>query len=146
MTYPTVVFPDAELIVVEHLRDRFAGYEDLGYVDGVEVGTRKPSPMPTDHPVIQVRRVGGIRETVVSDLARIDLLVWSDTDKKAADLAQLVRAIVLSMAGDTATEVVYRTDEFVGPTRYADPDSDQPRWLLTVEVATRGTTVTPTGS
>lgn len=145
MSYPTVVFPDVELVVVEYLRDRLADYASEEFVDGVQLGTRKPSPMPTV-PVIQVRRVGGIRETVVSDLARVDLLVWSDTDKHAADLAQLARGLVLAMAGATATELVYRTDEFVGPTRYADPDSDQPRWLLTVEVATRGTTVVPTGS
>jgi len=142
MSLPVVVFPDVELLLVDYLRDTLPDY---GEVDTV-VRTRKPNEMP-DTPVIQVRRVGGIRQTVVSDFPRVDLLVWADTDKHAQDLTQLARALLLALPGTPGLgAVVYRCDEFLGPTRYADPDSDQPRWLATIEVATRGTTVDPTGS
>lgn len=138
MTAPVVVFPDAEQLVVDHLVDTLPDY----WAETVTVGTRKPSPMPAGG-VIQVRRVGGVPLTEVSDNARIDLLVWHDTDEDAHDLTATVRAVVHLLA---TNRVAHRVSEFAGPSRFADPDSDQPRWLLTVEIAVRGTALEPAGS
>lgn len=136
----TVAFPDAELVCVDYLVDELA-LRDEPFADDVAVGTRKPSPMPHG-PVIQVRRVGGLRQTVVTDQPRIDLLVWHSTDKNARDLTELARALLCRPAREGGLEA----EEFAGPTRFADPDSDQPRWLLTVEFVLRGTPLTPAGS
>lgn len=138
MSAPVVIYPDIEALVVEHLTDELPNY-----YDGIfEIGSRKPSPMPTGRGVIQIRRVGGIPETPVSDVARVDVLVWHDTDEQAHDLMAVVRALMYVLRGHTNPNV-YRVNEFLGPTRYADPDSDQPRWLLTDEIAVRGQPLEP---
>lgn len=132
----TVLFPDAELVAVEYLRNQF----DILSQD-VTVGTIKPSPQ-AEGGTIQVRRVGGTRETVVTDKPRVDLLCWHDTDADAAELAELARALLTR----PRREGGFDADEFAGPARFADPDSDQPRYLLTVEFVTRGTALEPSGS
>lgn len=134
---PVVVIPDVEQLVVEHLTDELPDYWD----GTVTVGTRKPNPATGD--IVWVRRVGGTPHTEVSDAALVDLLVYADTDERAHDLTAIVRALLWKMRADRKA---YRIAEFAGPSRFADPDSDTPRWLLTVELAVRGSTLEALGS
>lgn len=140
---PIMVFPDVELLVVDYLRGELE-LRNEDYAQDATLGTRKPSPMPAGA-VIQIRRVGGLQNTEVSEAARIDVLVWHDDEKQAMDLTQLARALLHQMRG-TTTPTVYRVEDFAGPARFADPDSDQPRCLLTVEVTVRGDELEPSGS
>jgi hypothetical protein len=137
MTRPVVVYPDAELLTVEHLRDELPTYVATMPV----VGTRKPNPMPAGG-VVQVRINGGVELTPVSTIARLDFLVWHDTDQEAHDLCQLVRALVKTLHGAP----VHRVEEFLGVVRSADPESDQPRYLCTLEIALRGSPLDALGS
>lgn len=131
MPRPVFVFPDIESLAVDHLNTTLSDY----WSEDVTVGTRKPNPMPSGG-VIQVRRVGGVQLTEVSDNPRVDFLVWHDTDEQTADLAQIVRAVMRLIDA-------HRVTEFAGPVRQADPDSDRPRWLLTLEIAVRGSVLEP---
>lgn len=138
MSQPVVIYPDVEALCVDHLVDELPVYWD----SDVHVGTRKPNPMPSGG-VVQVRRVGGVPNTPVTDRARIDFLVWADNDEDVHDLTQTVRAVMHLLR---PARTAYLVEEFAGPTRFADPDSDQPRWLLTLEIAVRGVTLEPAGS
>ena len=136
MTQPVVVFPDVELLVTDHLRTELPTY-----YGAAQVGTRKPNPMPSGG-VVQVRRTGGTTLTEVSDAALMDCWVWHDTDAQAAELAAIVRALLHALRG---TAPVHRVADFAA-SHYADPDSDQPRYLLSVEIVVRGSALDPAGS
>lgn len=143
MIFPLITFPDVELLVVDYLRERFADVE-LDYADGVTFGTRVPTPLPL--PFVEIRRQGGARLDIIRDLARIDVWTWHEGDKQAQDLAQLVRGFLHQLPGVHGDAVVYRVVEFAGLVRLADPDSDLPRWLTSLEIDVRGATFEPPGS
>lgn len=142
MADPLIVFPDAEQITIDYLDDALAPFAGDALVTGVLVCSRKPSPMPTESPVIVVRHVGGFRQTVVTDVARIDLSTYHADETQAQALGQLARGLVHQMPGNTIDAVVYRVVDFAALPRFADPDSDQARSVFTVEISIRGVTTT----
>ena len=133
MSRPVVVFPDAAAAVTSRLGDEL----------DIETDHKVPNPRPDEF--IVVRRVGGPRRDLVTDEATLTIEAWAQTEEAAHDLAQLARAHVHAMAGTTEGDArVYRVGEFAGPASLPDPESDQPRYTLTVTVAVRG--ATPVGS
>lgn len=139
MTTPVVVLPDVELMVIEHLSSLLPDY----WADDVTVDLRKPNPMPP-HGFVWVRRVGGFPLNEVTGVVRITCDVYEHDDAHVHDLAAVVRALVHMMRG-VASPPVYRVT-VVGDGRSNDPDSDQPRWSLAIELAVRGTTLEPVAS
>lgn len=128
MTLPAIIFPDVEQITCEYLTTLLE----------VPCVTRIPTERPESFVI--VRRIGGTRQTVVTDAAELILEAFAATDADAHDLAQLARAWTLAMAGTTqGTTAVYRVDEISGPENLPDPVSEQPRYTLAVQVAVRGT-------
>lgn len=123
-----VTFPDAEQVVLDHLDEQM----------GVDVGSHVPTPRPT--PFVLVRRLGGTRLNEAADNAMLGVEAWGETAPTAADLIQEARALIHAMRGGVHSGVaVYRVTEIGGPAQLPDPLSDQPRYVLTVQVAMRGT-------
>lgn len=134
-----VVFPDAVLVVVSVLRDELASL-----VPSATVGSRVPANRAQDgsDTFVVVYRDGGTRRNVVTDEPQIGLDCWAPTEAAAHDLAQYCRAIVHRAVGTTIEGVfVSRVDEFGGPQNFPDPDSDQPRYVLSFVAAMRGTAI-----
>lgn len=128
-----IVFPDAATITIDHLVEvlPFDGYTDA------TVHGEIPNPRPDEF--IVVERIGGPRQTLVSDAAHLAVDCWSTDDVAAHDIAQIVRARILSMRGEViGGYAVGRIDEMSGPYRNPDPDSAQPRYSFQVTVPVRG--------
>lgn len=131
MTRPVVVMPDAVAVVVGYLRDALAAAGEP-----VPVVSRVPSPRPPRF--VRVERVGGIRQTVVSDRPRLDVHAWAETEAAAADLAELVRALVSVLPGVRGRTTVYGVREVGGPQWLPDDVSGSPRYAFAVEAHMRG--------
>ena len=128
-----IVFPDTTAAVITAVRAKLVAAGNTAPV-GLEV----PKPRPLSFATIV--RIGGVRRNLVVDEATLAIEAWADTEARAHDLAQLVRAAIHSLVGETTDAgTVYRTGEFAGPTSLPDPDSDNPRYVFTVTVAVRGT-------
>jgi len=137
MSYPAVVFPDAEQVVVGFLDDALAARSE-----DATVVTMVPNPRPVR--MVLVRRLGGPRLNLVADDAQIGVECWEASPAGAHDLAQLARALIHTMRGQTIGGVpVYRVTELAGPADLPDPLSTHPRYVFTVQIAMRGTQLPP---
>lgn len=128
MSLPVVIFPDVELWAVTWLRAALAARSEP-YASGVTVASKVPSTMPAR--LVWVRRDGGPRDGVALERPRLGVNVYAATEKDAADLANLVRALLWSAPdGDP----VCRVDELSGPSPIADT---KPRRFMTFELLLR---------
>ncbi|MFE5896856.1 hypothetical protein ACFQ67_05460 [Streptomyces sp. NPDC056488] len=123
--------PDAVAVVVGYLRDALAAAGEP-----VPVVSRVPSPRPPRF--VRVERVGGTRQTVVSDRPRLDVHAWAETEAAAADLAELVRALVHAVPGVRSGIPVYTVREVGGPMWLPDDQTSTPRYVFAVEIHMRG--------
>lgn len=124
---PVVVFPDATAVVVSHLKS----------VLSVPVRSKVPTSRPASF--VTVQRSGGAQVNVVTDDATLTVDAWASTDEAAHDLAQLARGHILSLVGSTVDGVpVYRVQIGAAPQYFPDPESQSPRYRMTVTVAVRG--------
>ncbi|CAM5362512.1 hypothetical protein GCM10010329_85140 [Streptomyces spiroverticillatus] len=128
---PLVVMPDAVAVVTGYLRDALAAVGER-----VPVVSRVPSTRPARF--VRVRRVGGTRQTVVSDRPRLDVHAWAATEGEASDLAELVRAVLSQMPGQRGGVTVYRVTEVGGPMWLPDDKTGSPRYAFAVEIHMRG--------
>lgn len=130
-----IAFPDVEEILVNYLQARLVAHGDTATVhDAV------PNPRPPRF--VTVVRVGGPRRNLFVDSASIAVECWAATPKQAHDLCQLTRGLIHAAVGTSVAGVqVYRVDEFSGPVRLPDPESQQPRYTMTVSVSVRGTAI-----
>ncbi len=120
-----VVFPDAELVVVTHLRPR---------LDPVEVHVQVPTDRPDQF--LTIRRSGGTADRL-TDRPLIDVFAWARTDEDAKDLAQLALAHMGAIRGRHAGVSVQGVTEYAGLSPAPD-QSAQPRWTFSVELSIRG--------
>lgn len=128
-----VVFDDIDLATVDYLRDSIAEYAgDLTHAVDVHVSVKVPNPR-TDRMVI-VRRDGGRQVDAVRETARIGVQVWASTEKECADLANLVRALLMAMADGAP---VCRVSETLAPSP-VDDKSGQPMRYGTFTLTARG--------
>ena len=142
-------YPDAELVAVTFLRAALASRSEP-YAAGVTVFT-KPEPGANTDKRVRIRRVGGTQLHLAADSPRLQVQVGYDTgamtdEKHRQDLAQLVWALLRSMAGAEVSVpgwpvpvTCYRVATFGGPANLPDP-ADNARLItqLTVEVGMRG--------
>ncbi len=126
---PVVQFPDAVLVVVDYLRSVMP--------PGTLVYSRVPETRPAEF--IRVERLGGLRNTLVTDRPRIDVECWSGTEEDAEALMSKTRAFVSAMAGKRGDTTVYGVAEVGGPQWLPDSVSGQPRYSFAVEFSVRGT-------
>ena len=128
----TIVFPDATLAAILCLRAGLTTRSSTAVVH---------ARVPIDRPdlFVTVRRIGGVQRNLVVDQAMLSVESWALFDDTAHDLAQLCRGILHAAEGTVhGTTLVYRCDEIGGPALLPDPDSDQPRYVATYQIATRG--------
>ncbi|SFK73049.1 hypothetical protein [Streptomyces pini] len=130
-----VGFPDAVQLVAAYLREQLA---ERG--DPVPVVSRVPSPRPAQF--VRVERVGGTQLDRITDRPRLDIACWAPDEGAAADLVQVVRALVHAIPGWRGA-AAYDVVEMGGPNLSPDPESGVPRYLFAVEVALRGRTLAP---
>lgn len=123
-----ILFPDVAAEVGAWLREQL----------NVDTDTRVPNPRPDEW--LMVRRVGGPRRDLVIDDATLAIEAWSVSDANSHDLAQLARAYLIAMVGETVGDslFVYRVDELSGVANLPDPESTQSRHTFTVAVTVRG--------
>lgn len=134
-----VLFPDTVTLSVDYLAEQLV---DAGY--DTPVVSAVPNPRPAEF--VHLYRLGGPRNTPVSDRAQIAVDTWGDDDIAAHDLAQIARAHIVAMYGQVVAGVqVYRVDELSGPSSLPDPESGQARYSFQVAVMVRGTPL-PAGS
>lgn len=124
---PAVQFPDAVLTVIEYLRSALS--PTLVY-------SRVPTPLPSTF--IRIDRLGGLRNSLVTDRPRLDIECWGPTEKAAADLMSLARAHVGAMAGTHGNTTVYNVVEVTGPQWLPDSATGHPRYAFAVEFSARG--------
>lgn len=100
----------------------------------VAASVKVDRPHPAEF--VQVTRVGGTAG-MVTDRPMVTFYAWGPTDRKAHDLAALVRRRVhsLSRLGEVP---VYRVIEVGGLARAPDPVDGSPRYQFTIELRLRG--------
>lgn len=126
-----IVFPDAEQVLGDWLAAALAA---RGHT--VPVGTWPPQPRPSRFVTLQ--RTGGTRANLVTDAPLLTVECWADLGSTASDLAQLVRALLNSAAGQVGAATCYRVRETAGPGNLPDPVSEQARYTQTFEIRIRG--------
>lgn len=126
---PLLAFPDAVLVTVEYLRSALA---DITVYATVPANTQ-----PADE-FVRVERLGGLRNSLITDRPRISIECWSDTQAHAAALMSRVRAYAHAMGGVRGETVVYRVSEVSGPMWLPDAASGHPRYAFAIEFSTRG--------
>lgn len=130
---PPVLFPDAQALVVDHLR---YGLAARGIT--ATVGTRVPRPRPPN--LVRVLRTGGVARDILTDVAQITVEAWAPADETAHDIAQTCRALLLALPGGLlGSTPVYSVAELGGPQSLPDPETDSPRFTFTHLIALRGT-------
>lgn len=126
-----VVFPDGELHFTGYLRAALAARPEP-FAGSVYVSNAVPSTRRTR--MVIVRRDGGVNLDVAREAARFGFEVWAGTEKDAADLSRLVRALLLrSPDGDPVCAVNFVN----GPLRVTE-ESEQPKRYLSGEFIIRG--------
>lgn len=100
------------------------------------VGAKHPGPHPGRH--VLVRRLGGTWQPPVIDNVTVGLEAWAPTAAQAHDLIQEARALVHSLEGGLLNgTAIYRVEEFAGPAWFPDPDSEEPRYTITLNIRHR---------
>lgn len=137
MSRNPIVFPDAEAVVIEHVARKL-----LGFGWSVPVVRRIPNPRPATF--VRILRTGGTRATLVTEAAQLTVDVWSNEPTFAAELAQLVAAIMRAappaLVGGTPC---YLVEDLSTPADLPDPSSNQPRHTFSVLMHLRGQTQIP---
>jgi hypothetical protein len=132
MSRPLVVKADAEGDAVAGLTEFFAD-RDESYAVGVQVHSQTPPNRP---PVlVTVVRAGGVG-TYLLDNPRLAISCWHTGVTDCVDLTALTVAGLYSLRGFRAFRGMRETG---GPVWAPDTDGT-PRYLLTVEFTSKGTT------
>lgn len=132
---PVVVTPDAEIAARAYLLPLLQARPEP-YAAGVKVST----VVGPTRPLVQLRRIGGSSETPGLDLARLDVIVYHDTDEHRMSLAMLCWALLKSAASDRAgtTAIVNYVETTLGPRQMPDPANASARvCMLTVDLLVR---------
>lgn len=123
-----IAFEDAEALTIQHL---------ASVVTDAHVSSDVPSPIPAL--LVTVERAGGSRQDLVTDAPLLIIQAWASTKPDAYDLIKVVRAHVHAMRGAYINGVqVYRVTEAAGPAFLPDPDTNSPRYQITVQLRLRG--------
>lgn len=127
MANEAIVFPDDEQLLADYLN---------GLLDP-PVGTAVPNPRPPTF--YRIMRIGGPRATLITDSAQILVESWADRESTAKTMAQLVRAHINALPGQSLDgHVVYKVAELAGPGNLPDLESGQCRYVQSFQIDIRG--------
>lgn len=121
-TIPTR-FPDVEVAVLAYLAE-------VGELAGTQLTTLVPRNRPTEF--IRVERLGGPRETRVTEAAQIAVEAWATDDTRAVELLNICRGHLYEAEG-----ALFGVNEYGGPTRLPDPDSNMARYTASFTIRAR---------
>lgn len=128
---PVRTLPDAELLVVDFLRD----HADVAALVGIRITTELP-PNPV-YPRVTVQRIGGVPSIPgFLDSPRVEIAAWADKyDKSVAhEVARTVEAAMLELPGTHDLGVVTSViQDGLGPRWMPDEPTDLPRYVMTFE-------------
>ncbi|WP_103529512.1 hypothetical protein [Streptomyces sp. SM12] len=127
MSRPVIEFPDATSVMRDYL---------ASVLDGVPVVSRVPDERPTTF--VRVKRLGGLRNSLITDRPRLDVQFWAESEEAAHDLMQRGRAHILAMAGAHGDTTVYRVREESGAQWLPDHVSGHPRYAIAFGLSLRG--------
>lgn len=123
-----ILFPDVEQVAIDVID---AALSDLG--DVVPVGTAVPED---EDEFIRVLGIGGLPETMVSEVATVTVEGWAKTETRARDLCDIARAALRAYAGN-------QRPAFSHPQNLPDPTTDRVRYTSTGDVRVWGAATTP---
>lgn len=127
-----IIFPDAEALLS-------AGFElmlpEILPGPAIPIHQDVPNPRPPEEFLI-VRRIGGTRRDLVTDLPTILIEGWAKRHSRAERITQAARSI-LHWFTDINGHFIYVDGEFGGPVNYPDQLSGTPRYTSTYSVAIR---------
>lgn len=127
-----ITFPNVERLLAQGLQAFLA---DHGHT--MPVGGRKPEPLP--HTYILLWVSGGGRRDQVTDQPLIIVETWSTTDEQACAMADLVRAYINGLEGDTlGGHPIYAVSEAARPANLPD-STGRSRYTATYQLDLRGT-------
>lgn len=107
---------------------------------GMTIQSDVPNPRPVEF--AQVRRLGGLAEYPVVEVARFDIFTWADTTPRVMELLLDIRAAVWRLGGGVDLGYqVYRVSEFLGPTLTQDPQTATPQGWYRPEITIRANDV-----
>lgn len=101
---------------------------------GAQAVGRVPSPRPKR--LIRIRRVGGVKETLISRQVTLTVEGYAQTETDAGHLCELGTAALYAQDGD-----LFGCYEIAAPAELPDPTTDQPRVTATVGVRVRGSSL-----
>ena len=132
-----VVFPDADLVVRDYLREQLAARtDDLDAQDARVEAAELPSARPYGVLVL-VTALGGTVTDVIG-AHQVEIQVWHPNPRKASRLAQVCRALLERMVGVFDGVVCYGASADP-PVFLPDPiDGSTPVATLTATVRLRG--------
>jgi len=125
-----LVFPDSEELFRAEIAARAS--EVLG--SAIPASTMVPANRPAEFLI--VRRVGGSRRDLVTDVPVIQVEAWANRGSRASRIANVVQALMQSFT-EIGGYSVGLEDEIVGPTSYPD-GSQQARYTASYAMAIRG--------
>ncbi|WP_431792737.1 hypothetical protein [Microbacterium paraoxydans] len=117
-------FPDAQAMTRQFLLPVVAPHRVVGTV-------------PAERPATFVRawRNGGSASNRVVDRPQITVEAWAPDSVAAFELLEACRTALLN--DHRRMPLVRRVEEIAGPYWSPDPDTDTPRWRLTVQLTVR---------
>ncbi|MFC4124935.1 hypothetical protein [Nocardia rhizosphaerae] len=128
----TAIFAQIEVAVADHLTAALP-------MRGIIVPVRNAVPRTGRPPsYVLVTRPGGGQRNLATDGPRLVVEVVAESGADAGSLAAIVRALLRAAAPGYVGEVWIDRTRDVGLAFSPDPDTNAPRYLLTVEVWQRG--------
>lgn len=125
-----LVFPDSEELFRVAL-----GVMLLEVTGGTVPGfTKVPNPRPTEFFV--VRRVGGSRRDLVTDVPVLQVEVWAKTESRADRLSQVIRSL-MQWFTEVNGYAINGTEEVTAPVSFPD-GSQHERYTASYAPAVRG--------
>lgn len=130
MSAPAVLFAD----LGAHLASRLTALLAPRYTgrNAVVVATVEPTTRPAR--LVTLRRDGGPRRDVASEVARIGVNVWGANDADATTLANMVRALLPTLVDGNPVCQITEASGLIDVT----PASGQARRYFSLEVVARG--------
>lgn len=128
---PIVLHPDVELWATGFLRTALANRAE-SYTDAVYIDRKVPAERRTR--MVIVRDDGGPDRAVVLSDRVLSVRVWAESDQVAADLARMVKALLVASA---TGHTIASARGLGGPYELTD-ETGLPIRFLTVALTTRG--------
>jgi len=122
-----LVFPGIEALVVDLFNT-----ELTQRMPTVHSSTKVPTERPAEF--VRVARIGGSRESLISENAWITVEAYATSEKRADEILSLARAILNAQSGQ-----LFGCTEISGPNNLPDPTTSGVRYTQNFGIRSRAT-------